>query len=577
MEVTKLAQRVQAAKKKLFLSVPDEEEDQRFLLRHLLGEPVTLFGESYQQRKARLTELLVEKNLTSTELFTFLEQQKTKEGGKSTTPAKTSMAPPVPNYTNAIYAHTSRVLTESCAKASTTRLITAYQAYKFDLHTTTSSYRKLRWKAERSHWKAITQQGNELLASCPRCMRCTPESLQGMSQTHRSQFIVGTTQGEVYCYDASSLELILPAYHNTTSRIQNELIASLGKSEAIHQGRILSVNFSPHIYTSVHQDGTSLTPGILTATASEDSTAQVWRNHRDRIAVLDHCPFFQNPTAQSVTQKIHVRYVGFHPSSPSHLVTTTSSGAWGLWDLNRLEGNRTSSSLVQPTTPVFVQRGPPVAILCADFQADGTLLCCGDTSGQVLLWDLRTGQVAASLPRVHQQRVISLAAQSPGGVDLATGGDDSAIALWDLRQIKEVKTFFTSHTNLVMDLRFGHSNPLPETKRTAPCLVSASFDGTLKIWDYRHPSLATTQSIPETSEEPETSLLETLRGHESKVYACDFVYDFNRSTGGGGGLELSCEYYQCSLRSLVREMGSHKRFADQPVHTKRFHSRKLLF
>lgn len=82
----------------------------------------------------------------------------------------------------------------------------------------------------------------------------------------------------------------------------------------------------------------------------------------------------------------------------------------------------------------------------------------------------------------------------PGAEGLfATGDDDGAVKLWDVRQQREVASF-TAHEDYVSD--FTHS-PTADSKT----LISTSGDGTLAAYNMRRGKL------DERSDQNETELL----------------------------------------------------------------------
>ncbi|HZN37005.1 MAG TPA: c-type cytochrome domain-containing protein [Pirellulaceae bacterium] len=113
-----------------------------------------------------------------------------------------------------------------------------------------------------------------------------------------------------------------------------------------------------------------------------------------------------------------------------------------------------------------------------------------------------------SLPvsfRGHKDSLYA-AALSPDGTILATGGYDSTIKLWNVQEVKELRTL-EGHNGAVFELAFR-----PDGK----VLASASGDRTVKLWN-----VATGER------------LDTLKESQKELYTLAFSPDGSRLAGGG--------------------------------------------
>jgi U4/U6 small nuclear ribonucleoprotein PRP4 len=104
----------------------------------------------------------------------------------------------------------------------------------------------------------------------------------------------------------------------------------------------------------------------------------------------------------------------------------------------------------------------------------------------------------------HAKRVLN-AEFHPNGFQLATGGDDGTIKIWDLRR-RKMAASLPAHSNLVTRLRFASSGEY---------LASSSFDGTAKLWSCR-----------------DWKMLNQLQGHEGKVTGVDLLDNHTIVTSG---------------------------------------------
>ena len=105
------------------------------------------------------------------------------------------------------------------------------------------------------------------------------------------------------------------------------------------------------------------------------------------------------------------------------------------------------------------------------FSPDGTILAAATGNHTVILWDVATREIIATLEG-HTEPVWSVAF-SPDGTRLASASSDETIKLWDVATRAEIATL-EGHTEPVWSVAFS-----PDGTR----LASASFDGTVILWD----------------------------------------------------------------------------------------------
>lgn len=101
-------------------------------------------------------------------------------------------------------------------------------------------------------------------------------------------------------------------------------------------------------------------------------------------------------------------------------------------------------------------------------------MATGDLSGAGRVWDLRSGKAIFPL-RAHKKQLISLS-WCPKSYSLASGSEDQTINIWDIRQQRTLYTI-PAHNSLISRVQFS---PV-----SGEYLMSASFDGTLKLWNTR--------------------------------------------------------------------------------------------
>lgn len=203
---------------------------------------------------------------------------------------------------------------------------------------------------------------------------------------------------------------------------------------------------------------------------SADGSLQLWNLESD------------NPLGNIVGHDQRVTSADFHPSG-RFLGTSCFDKSWRLWDLEQQK-------------EVLHQEGHSKECYKISFQNDGALAATSGYDARGLIWDLRTGRNIMALDG-HLKKVLAMDFH-PNGYQVATGSEDQKCMVWDLRQQGSVYTI-PAHNNIVSHLKFCEST-----------LVTASFDGLVKVWS-----------------NSSWALLKTLKGHEQKVTCVDVTNDGN--------------------------------------------------
>lgn len=207
-----------------------------------------------------------------------------------------------------------------------------------------------------------------------------------------------------------------------------------------HQANANFIIFSP-------KSGPDLPPNVANlASCSMDGSVVLW-------SLTDETPVSQlsGPQAWRVTR---VRY---HPCG-LYLASCCSDNSWRLWDISA-------------ETEILHQEGHSDAVFDLGFHPDGSLAGSAGLDSYVRVWDLRTGR-SIQLLEGHSKGIRTIDF-SPDGYHIATGSLDNSVKIWNLRQ-RKIEYTIPAHVNAVTTVMFE--------KESGFCLVSASFDKTVKFW-----------------------------------------------------------------------------------------------
>jgi WD40 repeat protein len=205
--------------------------------------------------------------------------------------------------------------------------------------------------------------------------------------------------------------------------------------------------------------------GKRVLTASDDTTAREWDT--DFGATLRH--------------KGWVLGVAFDDAG-THLATTDDSG------VIRTSSAPAWSPGLHLRYPVDATKRPWI-VDSVRFSADGRWLVTtafdGDTfAGAAQVWNARTGALRRNFPMPERRDVAFAAALSPDGDTLVTASNDARV--WDVRR-RGSGRLLRGHTEPVVDAAFN---------RDGSRIVTASADGTARVWNARTRALVTLLRTP---------------------------------------------------------------------------------
>lgn len=116
--------------------------------------------------------------------------------------------------------------------------------------------------------------------------------------------------------------------------------------------------------------------------------------------------------------------------------------------------------------------------LALTFNSDGTQLASGGIDTTVRLWDIESGNLLADFQDVHLSAIITLTF-APDDQYLLSGGRDGVVAVYDL--VNQSVESYAAHDNWVTTLEFNLAGDT---------LISSGQDGILRLWKHHEGQLS---------------------------------------------------------------------------------------
>jgi len=347
----------------------------------------------------------------------------------------------------------------------------------------------------------------------------------------------------------ASILLALQAYKIAeTTQAEDALRLSLYSSRIyrrfdVDDGQLISLAVSP--------DGT-----YMAAAHNNDGSILVWDLRAENAKPM---PSILKPTPDSPDSEIATWDLAFSPDG-RQLASAHSDGL-RIWEAS------TGKLILSSREGGDIRSSPLENFYSVAFSPDGLYLAAGGNK-KVRIWNIDTGQEIASSPHKLKFNVLDMAF-SPDSGQIAIGGQDPNITIWDFASSNKVVTL-TGHednvwtitfspdgnylasgskdkTAIIWDLRgdepeqlvrlYDHTNTVASLVLSANghCLATAGLDRTVRLWDF-----------------PSGELLFTLAGHSDWVTGVAFRESEPHSEGLSPTLSCGRQLVSTSHDGSVR-------------------------
>ncbi|ODV86743.1 hypothetical protein CANARDRAFT_21737 [[Candida] arabinofermentans NRRL YB-2248] len=155
----------------------------------------------------------------------------------------------------------------------------------------------------------------------------------------------------------------------------------------------------------------------------------------------------------------------FAPNTSSKMVTGAGDSTARIWDCN--------TQTIQHTL-----KGHNNWVLCVSWSPQGDVIATGSMDNTIRLWDPKTGLAIGSPLSGHSKWISSLAWEpmhlvEPGNKPrLVSASKDGTLKMWDT-SVRSCLMTMSGHANSVACVKWGGSN----------LIYSGSHDKTIKVWD----------------------------------------------------------------------------------------------
>jgi WD40 repeat protein len=288
----------------------------------------------------------------------------------------------------------------------------------------------------------------------------------------RRQLYTGSMDGQIQAWDYKNFDVPIkkgdPMIAPGGGAVQALAINPSGEllAAAYDSNRVILWNAKTRAYVTLLKNDRTLdsTGQWLSVDFSLDGSLLAAGHSSGRICIWNlselstACRYIGSATGQ-------VRGLKFNPNTPHIIYSGDTSGALTKWDLTTNKHSLIGKKLDQ-------------GILSLDISPDGQQIATGGDDMNVRLWNLSAPLNESLILGEYDQWVIDVA-YSPSGHILASASGDGSVSLWDMQTRQLIGQPFKGFTGYMLSLAFS---PADEFNPDGLYLAGGQTEGNVRLW-----------------------------------------------------------------------------------------------